>query len=73
MATYVLVHGGAHGDWCYQRVARILRSDGHDVHTPTMTGVGERAHLLRPDIDLDFHMTTTPSTSRGPLWTVPGS
>ncbi|MFG1702676.1 alpha/beta fold hydrolase [Nonomuraea sp. M3C6] len=56
MATYVLVHGGAHGGWCYQRVARILRSAGHDVYTPTMTGVGERAHLLRPDIDLDFHI-----------------
>jgi pimeloyl-ACP methyl ester carboxylesterase len=57
MATYVLVHGGAHGGWCYQRVARLLRESGHDVYTPTMTGVGERAHLLRPDIDLDFHIT----------------
>jgi pimeloyl-ACP methyl ester carboxylesterase len=56
MATYVLVHGGAHGGWCYQRAARLLRSAGHDVYTPTMTGVGERAHLLRPDIDLDFHI-----------------
>jgi pimeloyl-ACP methyl ester carboxylesterase len=56
MATYVLVPGGAHGGWCYQRVARILRSAGHDVYTPTMTGVGERSHLLRPDIDLDFHI-----------------
>ncbi|SEH00813.1 Pimeloyl-ACP methyl ester carboxylesterase [Nonomuraea solani] len=56
MATYVLVHGGAHGGWCYQHVARILRAAGHEVHTPTMTGVGERAHLLRPDIDLDFHI-----------------
>jgi pimeloyl-ACP methyl ester carboxylesterase len=57
MATYVLVHGGAHGGWCYQRVARILRSAGHDVYTPTMTGLGERAHLLRADLDLDFHIT----------------
>jgi pimeloyl-ACP methyl ester carboxylesterase len=56
MATYVLVHGGAHGGWCYQRVARLLRSAGHEVYTPTMTGVGDRAHLLRPDIDLDFHI-----------------
>lgn len=56
MATYVLVHGAAHGGWCYQKVARILRSAGHEVYTPTMTGVGERAHLLRPDIDLDFHI-----------------
>ncbi|MBP2329431.1 pimeloyl-ACP methyl ester carboxylesterase [Kibdelosporangium banguiense] len=56
MATYVLVHGGAHGGWCYQRVTRLLRSAGHEVYTPTMTGLGERAHLLRPDIDLDFHI-----------------
>lgn len=53
---YVLVHGGAHGGWCYQRVARILRSAGHEVYTPTLTGVGERAHLLRADIDLDLHI-----------------
>lgn len=56
MATYVLVHGGAHGGWCYQSVARLLRGAGHDVYTPTLTGLGERAHLLRPDIDLDFHI-----------------
>jgi pimeloyl-ACP methyl ester carboxylesterase len=37
-------------------VARILRAAGHDVYTPTMTGVGERAHLLHPDIDLDLHI-----------------
>jgi pimeloyl-ACP methyl ester carboxylesterase len=57
MATYVLVHGGAHGGWCYQRVARILRSAGHEVYTPTMTGLGERSHLLSPRIDLDLHIT----------------
>ena len=56
MATYVLVHGGGHGGWCYQRVARILRSAGHEVHTPTMTGLGERSHLLSPDVDLDMHI-----------------
>src|SRR5438309_7653299 len=55
-ATYVLVHGGGHGGWCYQRVARILRSAGHDVHTPTLTGLGERSHLMRPGIDLDTHI-----------------
>ena len=48
MATYVLVHGGAHGGWCYQRVARLLRAAGHDVYTPTLTGLGERSHLLEP-------------------------
>jgi pimeloyl-ACP methyl ester carboxylesterase len=56
MATYVLVHGGAHGGWCYRHVARILQSAGHDVYTPTMTGVGERSHLLSPEVDLDLHI-----------------
>jgi len=56
MATYVLVHGGGHGGWCYQRVARLLRAAGHEVYTPTMTGVGERAHLVGPHVDLDLHV-----------------
>ena len=55
-ATYVLVHGGGHGGWCYQKVARRLRTMGHEVHTPTMTGLGERAHLMAPDIDLDLQI-----------------
>jgi pimeloyl-ACP methyl ester carboxylesterase len=57
MATYVLVHGGGHGGWCYGKVARLLRSRGHEVHTPTLTGVGERRHLVGPDVDLDTHIT----------------
>ena len=56
MATYVLVHGGAHGGWCYGPVARRLRAAGHEVHAPTLTGVGERAHLLSPAVDLDMHI-----------------
>jgi pimeloyl-ACP methyl ester carboxylesterase len=57
MATYVLVHGGGHGGWCYQPVARLLRAAGHEVYTPTLTGLGERSHLLSPGIDLDVHIT----------------
>jgi alpha-beta hydrolase superfamily lysophospholipase len=56
MATYVLVHGGGHGGWCYQRVARLLRAAGHEVYAPTLTGLGERAHLLSPQVDLDLHI-----------------
>ena len=55
-ATYVLVHGGGHGGWCYQPLARILRAQGQEVYAPTLTGLGERAHLLRPAIDLDLHI-----------------
>jgi len=56
MATYVLVHGGGHGGWCYQRVARMLRAAGHEAYAPTLTGLGERSHLLSPEVDLDTHI-----------------
>ena len=45
MSTYVLIHGGGHGGWCWQRVARVLRAQGHEVYAPTLTGFGERSHL----------------------------
>ncbi len=56
MATYVLVHGGGHGGWCYQRVARILRAHGHEVYAPTLSGLGERAHMLDRRVDLNCHI-----------------
>jgi len=52
-----MVHGGGHGGWCYQPVARILRSQGHEVYAPSLTGLGERAHLFASDVDLDCHIT----------------
>jgi hypothetical protein len=52
LSTFVLVHGG----WCYQRVARILRSEGDEVHAPTLTGVGERSHVVGPHVTLDLHI-----------------
>ena len=54
--TFVLVHGTSHGGWCWVRVADRLRARGHNVFTPTLTGVGERSHLLRAGIDLDTHI-----------------
>ncbi|HEX8055539.1 MAG TPA: alpha/beta fold hydrolase [Novosphingobium sp.] len=56
MATYVLVHGAGHGGWCYQRLARLLRAEGHEVYAPTLTGLGERSHLLTPEVGLDTHI-----------------
>ncbi len=56
MTTFVLVHGAWHGGWCFKRVARLLRLAGHDVYTPTLTGLGERAHLMNRTIDLDTHV-----------------
>ena len=55
MATYVLVHGGGHGGWCYQRVARLLQAQGHQVYAPTLSGLGERSGLLTEAIDLALH------------------
>ncbi|MGA2392966.1 MAG: alpha/beta hydrolase family protein [Candidatus Lustribacter sp.] len=56
-ATFVLVHGAWHGGWCYTRVAQLLRASGASVFTPTLTGLGERAHLAHPMIDLSTHVT----------------
>lgn len=55
MATFVLVHGSFHGGWCWRRVAPRLREAGHEVWTPTLTGLAERRHLLTPDVDLRTH------------------
>jgi pimeloyl-ACP methyl ester carboxylesterase len=57
VATFVLVHGGGHGGWCYEKVARLLRGAGHDVFTPTLTGLCERRHLLSADTGLTTHIT----------------
>ncbi|NYT85252.1 alpha/beta fold hydrolase [Pollutimonas harenae] len=56
MAKFVLVHGAFQGGWVYARVARKLREAGHDVYTPTLTGLGERAHLADRAINLDTHI-----------------
>jgi len=56
MATFVLVHGGGHGGWCYQLVARRLQAEGHVVQTPSLPGMGEHTHQLHPDIDLNCHI-----------------
>jgi len=47
MPTFVLVHGTWCGAWCWRRVARMLTQAGHEVFTPTVTGIGERSHLLK--------------------------
>ena len=56
MATYVLVHGawsGAHG---FRRVRPLLTAAGHQVFTPSLTGIGERAHLASPQVTLRTHV-----------------
>lgn len=57
MATFVLVHGAFTGGWYWSRVRPLLRAAGHDVHTPTLTGSGERSHLLSRAVTLETHIT----------------
>jgi pimeloyl-ACP methyl ester carboxylesterase len=54
--TFVLVHGAFCGSWIWRRVADRLEQDGHKVFVPTLTGQGERSHLLSKDIDLNTHI-----------------
>ncbi len=57
MTTYVLVGGGWLGGWCWKRVARQLRNQGHDAYPVTLTGLGERVHLASPEVDVETHIT----------------
>ncbi len=56
MTTFVLIHGAWHGGWVWRKVDAPLRAAGHRVFTPTLTGLGERAHLASLDVDLDTHI-----------------
>src|ERR1700751_3053516 len=56
-STFVLVHGAWHGGWCWRRVSDLLEAKGHKVFTPTLTGLGERSHLLRAGINVSTHAT----------------
>jgi len=56
MQTYVLVHGGGHGGWCYDKVTRRLQALGHRVYAPSLPGLGEHSHVVSSAIDLDAHV-----------------
>lgn len=56
MADFVLVHGAWHGAWCWQKIVPPLWAGGHRVYAVTLTGVGERAHLLSKAVTLDTHI-----------------
>ena len=61
MVTFVLVHGTGHGGWCWRFLSPILRSAGHDVYSPTLTGLGASSHLVEKldRIDLETHIKDT--------------
>ncbi|MGO4613138.1 alpha/beta fold hydrolase [Nocardia sp. 2YAB30] len=56
MTTFVLVPGMCHGGWCFEQLTEQLRAHGHNVHPLTLTGLGERSHLLRTGVNLDTHV-----------------
>lgn len=56
MANFVLVHGAFYGGWCWKRVIPHLRAKGHEVWTPTLSGAGERHHLLTRETSLSTHI-----------------
>lgn len=62
MATFVLVHPAWFGGWCWARVTPLLRAAGHAVLTPTLTGLGDRAHLLDHGVDLQTHVEDVVNT-----------
>lgn len=57
MPSFVLVHGAWHGGWCWRRVRRVLEAGGSSVYTPTLTGLGERAHLASREVGLETHIS----------------
>ncbi|WP_213769103.1 alpha/beta fold hydrolase [Caballeronia sp. dw_19] len=56
MSTFVLVHGAWRGQWCWSRVASALRVLGHEVYSPSLTGLADRSHLASPEVDLETHI-----------------
>jgi pimeloyl-ACP methyl ester carboxylesterase len=67
----VLVHGGWHGGWVWERLAPLLAAQGHVVHTPTLTGMGERCAEFTPEVGLQTHvddvLRTIDALGPGPL------
>ena len=56
MTAFVLVHGAWGGSYGWRKVRALLAAKGHAVYTPSLTGIGERAHLTRPQVDLSLHI-----------------
>lgn len=56
MATFLVVHGAWAAAWAWKKMRPLLCERGHELFTPTLTGLGERSHLAHPDIDLETHI-----------------
>jgi pimeloyl-ACP methyl ester carboxylesterase len=56
MATFLVCHGAWSASWAWKLMHPLMTARGHRLITPTLTGLGERSHLARPDIDLETHI-----------------
>ncbi len=56
MATFVVAHGAWSAGWAWKKMRPLMRARGHEIFTPTYTGVGERTHLAHKDLDLEAHI-----------------
>jgi pimeloyl-ACP methyl ester carboxylesterase len=56
VATFLVAHGAWSAGWAWKKVRPLMRERGHEIFTPTYTGIGERAHLAHKDIDLELHI-----------------
>jgi pimeloyl-ACP methyl ester carboxylesterase len=56
MTTFLICHGAWSAAWAWGKVRPMIRAAGHEIHTPTYTGLGERAHLVSPQVDLETHI-----------------
>jgi pimeloyl-ACP methyl ester carboxylesterase len=56
MAIFLVCHGAWSGGWAWKRVRHLLGAAGHEVYTPTYSGLGERAHVVMPSTDLETHI-----------------
>ena len=57
MATFVLAHGAWSAAWAWKKVRPLLRARGHELHAPTLTGLGDRGHHASPAVDLETHVS----------------
>jgi pimeloyl-ACP methyl ester carboxylesterase len=56
VTTFVVAHGAWSSAWAWKKMRPLLRAAGHELWTPSYTGLGERAHLANPAVDLDTHI-----------------
>ena len=68
MEPFLLVHGSWFGGWCWRKVVPLLRSNGYEDYSPTLTGLGDRSHLAQPSIGPETTFRTSrPYASRSDI------